>query len=51
MQEIKSLKNKISELKRSAEFTQDNLEERVHNVKENMFKVKGRPEGYLRVSN
>ena len=38
MQEIKSLKNEMNKLKRSTEFTQNKLEERVHNVKENMFK-------------
>ena len=40
MQEIKSLKNEASELKKSTEFTQSDLEERVNNVEENMCKVK-----------
>ena len=40
MQEIKSLKNEVSELKKSSEFTQSDLEERVNNVEENMCKVK-----------
>ena len=40
MQEIKSLKNEVSELKKSTEFTQSDLEERVNNVEENMCKVK-----------
>ena len=40
MQEIKSLKNEVNELKKSMEFTQIDLEERVNNVEENMCKVK-----------
>ena len=36
MQEIKSLKNKGNQLKKSMEFTQNDLEERVNNVEENM---------------
>ena len=40
MQEIKSLKNEVNELKKSREFTQNDLEERVNNVEENMCKVK-----------
>ena len=40
VQEIKSLKNEVSELKKSTEFTQSDLEERVNNVEENMCKVK-----------
>ena len=40
MQEIKSLKNKVNELKQSMEFTQNDLEERVNNVEVNMCKVK-----------
>ena len=34
MQEIKSLTNELNELKRSMEFTQNDLEERVKNVEE-----------------
>ena len=34
MQEIKSLKNEVNELKKSMEFTQTDLEERVNNVEE-----------------
>ena len=40
MQEIKSLKNEVNELKKSTEFVQDDLEERVNNVEEHMCKVK-----------
>ena len=40
MQEIKSLKNEVNELKKSTEFAQNDLEERVNNVEENMCKVK-----------
>ena len=40
MQEIKSLKNEVNELKKCMEFTQNDLEERVNNVEENMCKVK-----------
>ena len=40
MQEIKSFENEINELKKSMEFTQNDLEERVNNVEENMCKVK-----------
>ena len=40
MQEIKSLKNEVNELKKSTKFTQNDLEERVNNVEENMCKVK-----------
>ena len=32
MQKIKSLKNEVNELKKSIEFTQNDLEERVNNV-------------------
>ena len=34
MQEIKSLKNEVNELKKSMEFAQNDLEERVNNVEE-----------------
>ena len=40
MQEIKSLKNEVNELKKSMEFTQNDLEEIGNNVEENMCKVK-----------
>ena len=40
MQEIKSLKNEVNELKKSTEFVQSDLEERVNNVEEHMCKVK-----------
>ena len=40
MQEIKYLKNEVNELKKSMEFTQNDLEERVNNVEKNMCKVK-----------
>ena len=40
MQEIKSLKNEVNDLKKSMEFTHHDLEERVNNVEENMCKVK-----------
>ena len=40
MQEIKSLKNEVNELKKCMEFTQNDLEERVNNVEENISKVK-----------
>ena len=40
MQEIKSLKNEVNELKESMEFAQNDLEERVNNVEGNMCKVK-----------
>ena len=36
MQKIKCLKNKVHELKKSMEFTQNDLEERVNNVEKNM---------------
>ena len=34
MQEIKSLKNDLNKLKKSMEFTQNDLEERVNNIEE-----------------
>ena len=34
MQEIKSLKNDLNKLKKSTEFTQNDLEERVNNIEE-----------------
>ena len=40
MQEIKSSKNEVNELKKSLEFTQNDLEERVNNLEGNMCKVK-----------
>ena len=40
MQEIMCLKNEVNELRKSMEFTQNNLVERVNNVEENMCKVK-----------
>ena len=40
MQEIMCLKNEVNELRKSKEFTQNNLVERVNNVEENMCKVK-----------
>ena len=40
MQEIMCLKNEVNELRKSMEFTQNNLAERVNNVEENMCKVK-----------
>ena len=40
MQEIKSLKNKVNELKKTMELTQNDLEERVNNVEENECQVK-----------
>ena len=40
MQEIMCLKNEVNELRKSMEFTQNNLVERVNNVVENMCKVK-----------
>ena len=40
MQDIKSFKNEVNELKKSMEFTQNDLEERVNNTEENMCKVK-----------
>ena len=40
MQEIKGLKNEVNESKKSMEFTQNDLKERVNNVEENMCKVK-----------
>ena len=40
MQEIKSLKNEVNELKKSMEFTPNDLGERVNNVEENMCKIK-----------
>ena len=40
MQEIKSLKNEVNELKESMEMAQNDLEERVNNVEGNMCKVK-----------
>ena len=40
MREIKSLKNEVNDFKKSMEFTQNNLEERVKDVEENMCKVK-----------
>ena len=40
MQVVKSLKNEVNEFKKSMEFTQNDLEERVNNVEENMCKVK-----------
>ena len=40
MQGIKSLKNEVNELKKSMEFTQNDLEERVNNIEKNMCKVK-----------
>ena len=39
MQEIKSFKNEVNDLKKSMEFTQSYLEERVNNVEENICKV------------
>ena len=40
MQEIKSLKYEVNELKKSMEFTQNDLGERVNNVEENMCQLK-----------
>ena len=40
MQETKSSKNEVNELKKSLEFTQNDLEERVNNLEGNMCKVK-----------
>ena len=40
MQEIMCLKNEVNELRKSMEFTQNNLVERVNNVEANMCKVK-----------
>ena len=40
MQEIKSSKNEVNELKKSLGFTQNDLEERVNNLEGNMCKVK-----------
>ena len=40
MQEIKSLKYEVNELKKSMEFTQSDLGERVNNVEEIMCKLK-----------
>ena len=40
MREIKSLKNEVNDFKKSMEFTQTDLEERVKDVEENMCKVK-----------
>ena len=40
MQEIKSLKYEVNELKKSMEFTQNDLGERVNNVEEIMCKLK-----------
>ena len=40
MQEIKSLKNEVNELRKSMEITQNDLEGRVDNVEENMCKIK-----------
>ena len=40
MQEIKSLKNEVDELKKSMKFTQNDLEKRVTNVVVNICKVK-----------
>ena len=40
MQETKSLKNEVIELKRSMVFTQNNLEEKVNNAEKNMCKVR-----------
>ena len=40
MQEIKSFKNELNELKKSMEFTQNDLEVRVNHVEENICKVK-----------
>ena len=40
MQEIKSFKNEVNELKKRMEFTQNGLEERANNVEENICKVK-----------
>lgn len=40
MQETKSLKNEVTELKRSMVFTQNNLEEKVNNAEKNMCKVR-----------
>ena len=34
------MKNEVNELKKSMEFTQNDLEERVNNVEESMCKVK-----------
>ena len=40
MQEIKSWKNEVNELKKSLECTQNDLEGRVNNLEGNMCKVK-----------
>ena len=37
----------MNKLKKSMEFTQNDLEERVNNVEENMYKSKKRPERNL----
>ena len=36
MQEVKSLKNEVNELKKSMEVNQNGLKERVNDVEENM---------------
>ena len=40
MQETQRLKNVVTKLKKSMEFTQNDQEERVNNLEENMCKVK-----------
>ena len=39
MQEIHSLKNEVNDLRKSLEFTQNNLEEKVENVERRMVKL------------
>ena len=41
------MKIEMNKLKKSMEFTQNDLEERVINVEENMYKSKKRPERNL----